>query len=235
MRIHRKRLGLAVPLLALTSVVGLAQDWPAAPAPHEHGVGYVKLVLTDIDLVIDLTSAADDILGFEHWPRTEAEQAGLQQAATLLRDGAQIYLFPWDAGCRLGDVALERLPVTTSAAAPRQAPDGAGRDADPHDGEAEVRLAAWPAADAWGHARDPSRVGEGGAGVGSVPGGSGKALHSNIHALYRFTCVRPERLDQLDLALFDLFPRLRSVRVQYRTPQAQGDAELTPEQSLLRF
>ena len=232
MRIRNHRLRfLAVALtLALPSFLARAAEVVPGSQPdaHEHGVGNLSLALADSELRIDLTCTGTDILGFEHLPRSEDEQAWLEQAANLLRDGARLWLFPWDAGCRLSEVELERVALREPE--PDLRPASAEAFFIGHTNGAEggqslpgpvssttigEDLAQQAPADQLGMPQPPR--------------------HTNIHAVYRFTCVRPDRLDHMDVALFDLFPSVRRLLIEYLTPRGQGAAELTSGESLLHF
>lgn len=60
--------------------------------------------------------------------------------------------------------------------------------------------------------------------------------HSDIHATYRLDCLKPEDLQQLDLAeLFKRFPATTKIQVQLIGPNGQQGLELTPAQPTLSF
>ena len=51
--------------------------------------------------------------------------------------------------------------------------------------------------------------------------------HADIDADYRFECARPDELRRLSLDLFQRFPAMQRLLVQFVTDQRQGGAELT--------
>jgi hypothetical protein len=59
--------------------------------------------------------------------------------------------------------------------------------------------------------------------------------HADVDATYRFTCARPDRVEGVEVMLFDAFPGTARLRVQYVTEQGQGGADLTPSNPSLRF
>jgi hypothetical protein len=66
--------------------------------------------------------------------------------------------------------------------------------------------------------------------------GHGNAeAHADVDATYRFTCARPDRLEGVEVGLFDTFPATARLRVQYVTEQGQSGADLTPSNASLRF
>jgi len=59
--------------------------------------------------------------------------------------------------------------------------------------------------------------------------------HSDIDAVYRFECDQPGKLTQLTVELFDAFPGMGELNIQYITEHKQGAAELTPANHVLGF
>lgn len=59
--------------------------------------------------------------------------------------------------------------------------------------------------------------------------------HADIVATYGFTCAHPQRLDGLEVDLFQLFPATRELTVQYALQHRQGGATVTAAAPTLRF
>jgi hypothetical protein len=59
--------------------------------------------------------------------------------------------------------------------------------------------------------------------------------HSDIDAVYHFECDQPGKLKQLTVELFEAFPGMEELDVQYIVESKQGAAELTPTNHVLRF
>ena len=80
----------------------------AAAAPHEHGVGELDVAVDGNALVIELRVPAEDLVGFERAPRTDAERARIEQVRKALAD-AKLFTPNAEAGCRAAgspDVAV---------------------------------------------------------------------------------------------------------------------------------
>jgi len=106
-RFHAGALPVATPVLLgtllFTALPARAQENPDA---HEHGAASLDIVLDGNQLLIELDSPADNVLGFESEPTTDADRATLEQARDTLGDGA--LLVPDAAGeCSLVDVDVE--------------------------------------------------------------------------------------------------------------------------------
>jgi hypothetical protein len=60
----------------------------------------------------------------------------------------------------------------------------------------------------------------------SVPGAGAADGHADLDASFEFRCARPERLAQLDVALFAVYPRLQRLEVEVVTDRGQFKREL---------
>jgi hypothetical protein len=59
--------------------------------------------------------------------------------------------------------------------------------------------------------------------------------HADIIAEYRFTCAHPDKLGQVTVELFRLFPATERLKVQFITETRQGGAELNASNPVLSF
>lgn len=59
--------------------------------------------------------------------------------------------------------------------------------------------------------------------------------HSDIAAAYHFECDQPNRLTELTVELFEAFPGMEELNVQYIIESKQGAAELTPTAHVVTF
>lgn len=73
---------------------------------HEHGVGSLNLVVDGNDVSIELNSPADNLLGFEYLPTSDADKAKVKAVRTQLNEAAALFVFPTAAGCSLKEVEL---------------------------------------------------------------------------------------------------------------------------------
>ncbi len=90
------------------------------PAAHQHGIGHLDLVLEGNELVIELHVPAEDLLGFEHAPRTPEQQAQMTAAQETLKQPQQLFALPAAAKCSLTSVELNSslFAETAEAVAP---------------------------------------------------------------------------------------------------------------------
>ncbi len=76
-------------------------------AAHEHGVGSLNLVVDGDEVSVELVSPADNLLGFEYLPTTDADKAKVAALRTQLNQAEALFVFPASAGCSLEEVELE--------------------------------------------------------------------------------------------------------------------------------
>lgn len=79
-------------------------------APHQHGVGKLKIAVVRGELQISLDITAADVVGFEHAPRSAREGEALEKALTTLRNAPRLFALTKKAGCTLRSAKGERSP-----------------------------------------------------------------------------------------------------------------------------
>jgi hypothetical protein len=179
---------------------------------HVHGIAALNLALEGDEVHVELDSPAANIVGFEHAPSSEADHAALDKAVATLKDGDQLFRFNSEAGCR-----MEKAEVT-SALVDEEHGEHAGKHADDHGHEKKAA-----------HGHDEHQYEEHGH---EEHGGE---AHSDIEAAYHFECDQPGRLTQLTVELFEAFPGMEKLNLQYVIESKQGAAELTPASHVIKF
>lgn len=74
---------------------------------HEHGKVTLNVALDGRRLSIELHAPADNVIGFEHAPKTDAEKAALREKSAWLQAGKGLFAFPVEAACRFRTTELE--------------------------------------------------------------------------------------------------------------------------------
>ena len=127
---------LSLRLAVFLGVVLAAQATGAAPA-HEHGVARLDLGVEATRVVLMLDTPLDNLLGFEHAPRTDAERQKADAAVARLRDATALFRIDPAAGCSLAKVEL-----TSSALGLGKAAAGAKEGHDDLEGQFEFHCSA---------------------------------------------------------------------------------------------
>ncbi len=180
---------------------------------HVHGIASLNLALEGQEVHVELDSPAANIVGFEHAPSSEADHAELDKAVATLKDAGQLFRFDSEAGCRLekAEVASALLDEKHNEHADDHAHEK--KEAHGHDDHKHEQH---------GHEEHGHEEHEG-------------ETHSDIEAVYHFVCDQPGELTQLTVELFEAFPGMEELDVQYVTESKQGAAELTPSSHVVRF
>ena len=72
----------------------------AAPA-HVHGVAKMDLAVDGNKLTLSMEMPLDNLVGFEHLPKTDKQKAALAEAMKLLRNAADLFVPTAAADCKL--------------------------------------------------------------------------------------------------------------------------------------
>ncbi|MEM9734146.1 MAG: DUF2796 domain-containing protein [Pseudomonadota bacterium] len=74
---------------------------------HVHGVSTLKVAQDGNKFAFELESPADDIVGFERQPKTDAEKAAVQKAVAMMGKPTDLFTPPAAAACKAMDVDAE--------------------------------------------------------------------------------------------------------------------------------
>jgi hypothetical protein len=78
-----------------------------AESAHQHGVANVNIAISKSALVIELDTPADNVLGFEHEPRTKQQKQHLSDTLLLLNRADSLFNIPSSAECKVQQVKIE--------------------------------------------------------------------------------------------------------------------------------
>lgn len=74
---------------------------------HQHGVGTLNIAASQQELMLELQIPADNILGFEHHPKTDQQKQQLSDRLALLKKADLLFNIPMQAECSLQKVQIE--------------------------------------------------------------------------------------------------------------------------------
>lgn len=105
------KVGFAASLCLLSA---LALNGPAQAqskrqfGAHVHGASKLNIAIDGQTVTMELSAPANDIVGFEHQPRTDKQKAVVEQATQTLQDPLKLFTLPRAAGCTVSSAAVER-------------------------------------------------------------------------------------------------------------------------------
>ena len=113
-----------VAVIGLTGVLALSGPTHAQSkrqlGAHVHGASKLNIAIDGQTVTMELSAPANDIVGFEHPPRTDKQKAAVEQAMQTLQDPFKLFTLPRAAGCTVASTAVERKledakPAATTA------------------------------------------------------------------------------------------------------------------------
>ena len=232
----------ALSMLVAGAAFAASEDGHREHDPHEHGHGTLDVAVEGEDLVIELRMPGVNVVGFEHAPGTDAEREAVRQALARFRDPAAVLVPSPDAECE-----SERVEATLEIMG-----HGDSRDHDEHHDD-EGHDHAQDGHEQDGHAHeehghDQHEEGEhahegdghderhdGEHESGEHAADSGAETHSELHATYRFHCHAPERLDRIEVRVFELLHDAEEIEARVVTPTLQKAMDLHPGEAIVEL
>ena len=198
--IARALIGVIVVLMA-TPVSAQIERQHAA---HVHGEATGSLAVDGSTVSVQLALPGHNVVGFEHPPRTDAQQQRFDQAMNVLQQGEWLRFNP-AAGC-----ATQSMSATPSGFGGAQSMNDQGGDDHDH-----------------GHDNDNHHHDDHG-----HDHGHDQSHDDNSHAQFELAavaeCARPEALQWAEVQLFDGFPNNELIVVDVLTAQSVFQARLAP-------
>ena len=170
---------------------------------HEHGMAHLNIAIEGNYIYIEFSSPAANIVGFEHHPRTHEQKDAVKDAVNKLQNGASLFLLSAKSESRLVKPSVETDIDEDADHHSESEHDHAEKE---HHGEEEHLDKGHDQADE--HDR-----------------------HSEFKAEYHFRCEKPDKLSQIDVRLFSVFPGIEHIEVQLLTETKQTAMELTAKKN----
>jgi hypothetical protein len=99
--------GRAFSGLALACVIAAAPLAQAQQRAHVHGQVKLDIAIDGPAIVIAMASPLDNLVGFEHAPKTDAEKKAAEAGIAQLRAADQLFKIDPAANCKLGPMMLQ--------------------------------------------------------------------------------------------------------------------------------
>ena len=92
-----------------------------AHGPHVHGTGELQVAVENNNVDVEFHSPLDNLLGFEHIPKTASQHAAVKAMTTKLNKPEALFILPKAASCTADpahiDSPLNSAPATPSKSA----------------------------------------------------------------------------------------------------------------------
>lgn len=160
-----------------------------AQGAHVHGSGELRVAIEKSELTVEFRSPLNNLLGFEHAPRTDAQRAAVKAIMARLNRPDTLLRLPKAASCTAAPTRIDSPLDRPAAPSKTVKPAPKGQDDD----------------------------------------------HAEITATFGFVCADVGRLDSIEVAIFDAFPRTTAIEAEIIGPRGQSGARLSPKRRLIRF
>jgi hypothetical protein len=170
---------------------------------HEHGVANLNVAVEGNNIYIEFSSPAANIVGFEHHPRTHDQRDAIKGAVNKLQKGDALFILSAESESKLVKSTID-TDIDKDADHLSESEHDHGEEE--HQGQEE------------NHDKGHSEADE-------------HERHSDFKAEYHFVCKKPDRLSQIDVMLFRVFPGIEHIEVQVIAGTKQTAVELTAKKN----
>jgi hypothetical protein len=206
-------IAFAVPVLAQSS------------GAHVHGQAGLEIAVDGETVQLNLYSPLDNLLGFEHAPRTEEERRAVRAMAAKLHQAGSLFVFTPSAGCRLESTNLNSAALSPELLAAVSSSDKSKRPAaSSRSGETSTPLSSPSSPAPHAHADHKAHEAQ-----------HSHGAHAELEAVWVFHCSAPQALQALDVGLFRAFSGLRRLDAAVAAPGKQSSARLSPQSPSLKW
>ncbi|MGD9247827.1 MAG: DUF2796 domain-containing protein, partial [Desulfobacteraceae bacterium] len=187
---------------ALTTAEAQAEEVRHHQA-HVHGIAHMNVAIEGDTVHIEFSSPAANIVGFEHHPETAEQKKAIEASIEKLKAGDKLFKLSPKAQGKLTKSVVDTDIINASH------PESHAEHSDEHDKHHKSDKK---------HGKEEHHTNE-------------HESHSDYKAEYRFVCKRPEKLAQIEVLLFDIFPGIEHIEVQILTEKTQTALELTAKKN----
>jgi len=180
-----------------------------AETAHQHGVGTLNIAASQQDLMLELQTPADNILGFEHSPRTDQQKQQLSNSLELLKKADLLFNMPMQAKCSLQNVEIEN-PFAFQEIDEKHEEHEEQKEHDEHD--------SLDKADEHDHSQEASDT------------------HTDFTINYTYRCEQAKQLASINIAgLFKHFSNFETLNVQWVHNNKQSAKTVTKKDMIINF
>ncbi|MBX2808645.1 MAG: DUF2796 domain-containing protein [Cellvibrionaceae bacterium] len=199
---------LCLSLLMTTLLAATAQ----AAEKHVHGEAVLLIAIDDKQVLLELETPADNILGFEHKPSTAAQKKVLHDSLARLADYTAVLQL--DQGdCK---------QVSSDIESPFESADAHGHKNHDHADDHHEDEHRHHEDEHDHHHEDEHHDHD-------------EATHTDFHLKYTLHCADTSAITTAKVSAFEAFARFETIQVNWVTPAQQGSRKTTKAQAAITF
>lgn len=205
-------LALAVATAGFTSVASSQTERDLDS--HEHGAASLNVAIDDGSLFLELESPWNNLIGFEHEPRTDEQHALFDEATAKLNQPDLLFALN-GGGCSVSEMTLENMGAVAGH-------DDHEDGHDDHDEDHED-----------GHKDEHDDHDEDAHGDDHDDHDHDEETHSAVLVSYVYECSDMSSLESIDVVLLNVWSGFEDLDVQLIGPGGQASVELGQQQTSL--
>jgi len=212
------------PVLVASAAFAASEGEHREHGAHEHGHGKLDIVVEGEELVVEFRIPAVNVVGFEHAPRDDAEREAARKSLVPFKDATAVLTPSVKAGCEVEEA--EARITDMSGEEYRLEDEHHEEDGHDHEGEDRDKPESASAEHEHDHEDDEHE---------KRKSDSDAEAHSELHAAYHFHCHAPERLERIEVRVFEYLLDAEEIDVRVVTPAAQRAMELDPDEAVVEL
>ncbi|MGH1487311.1 MAG: DUF2796 domain-containing protein [Cellvibrionaceae bacterium] len=185
-----------------------------AAGKHVHGEAELFLALEGNQLLIEMESPADNLIGFEHKPSNTQQKKILEKAIMKLQTYSTLINIK-EGGCKQVDADVES-PFKEAHEDHHEHEKEEKHDHHDHGHEKAKKDDHHD----HGHEKEEKEHEEG---------------HSEFHISYTLTCESTEQIKNIQVTAFEQFPNFEKIQVNWVTPKGQGSQVMTGSKAVAKI
>lgn len=203
--------GLVGSLMATTA---LAQEDRREVAEHVHGESVLRMAVEGSTIMIDFDIPGVDVLGWEHEPASEEDEAQVAAVTSQLEDLLSLISFGDAAGCGIVTAEVELLVEEHDHEHEMEEDDHEHEEGEEHEDEDHEHEEG----EEHDHEHEEGEI----------------TNHVGFEAVYELACDDVSAIRELSVeGLFDAYPGSNVVELQLATPSGQTSVDIErPETSV---
>ncbi len=183
---------------------------------HDHGHAFLNIAIDGSTAIVELESPWNNLVGFEHAPRTEEQHAMVDAAMAMLNQPDGLFTFN-GTECVMAGAVVQSSIDEGNRHDEHDDDQKDGDDDEHHDEHDDEHKDEHHDEHEEGHDHDHEGDSEG-------------EVHSSVLASYNFNCSNIDDLQSVEVGLFEKMSGFEEVDVQLIGPGGQDAMELTASQ-----
>lgn len=198
---------------------------------HEHGSAFLNVALDDGAVILELETPWNNLVGFEHQPRTDAQHALVDETLAQLNDPQALFVFE-GTDCVATDTFIES-GLESGEHSEHDSDEHHDDEDEHHDDEHDEEHGDEHHDEEHEAKHDDEHHDDEHEDEHHDEHKDDADTHASLLVSYSFNCDDVSQLQTIDVLMLDIWTGFEDLDVQLIGPGGQAALELNPEQSLI--